>query len=84
MTAPVFAQFASRFGCRVVLVRTVRFEPARFRTVWESLLATPAQAIGARTCTLMRAVDAMLQRWIWADPNAWLWLHRCWTGKPCL
>ncbi len=83
MTAPALAQFALRFRSPVVPVRVVRLGPARFRMVCEPPLAVPLTGNRpADVHALTRAVNATLERWIRADPAAWLWLHRRWPKEP--
>jgi KDO2-lipid IV(A) lauroyltransferase len=82
MTAPALAQFALRFGAPVIPIRVVRLGPARFRMVCEpALTVAPTGSRQADVFALMLAVNATLERWIRADPAAWLWLHRRWP-KP--
>lgn len=83
MTAPALAQFALRFRCPVVPVRVVRLGPARFRMVCEPPLEVPLTGDRrADVHALTGAVNAMLERWIRADPASWLWLHRRWPKEP--
>ncbi len=79
MTATGMAEMALRFGTAVVPVRVVRLGPARFRLVCEAPLAvvrTGARVADVYALTL--AMNGVLERWIRADPGAWLWLHRRW------
>ena len=82
MTAPALAQFALRFTCPIIPVRVLRLGPARFRMVCEAPLAVATT--GDRQADIQAITEAMnatLERWIRADPGAWLWLHRRWP-KP--
>jgi len=79
MTAPALAQFARHFSVPILPVRVVRLGPARFRLVCDPPLQVTLT--GDRTADLYEitlAVNQTLERWIRADPTAWLWLHRRW------
>jgi KDO2-lipid IV(A) lauroyltransferase len=79
MTAPALAQLALRYRCPVVPARIRRLGPARFELILEPSLALPDS--GDResdVLTLTREVNATLERWIRAEPAAWLWVHRRW------
>ena len=79
MTAPALAQFARHFSVPILPVRIVRLGPARFRLVCDPPLQVTMT--GDRTADLYEITLAMnqtLERWIRADPAAWLWLHRRW------
>ncbi len=82
MTAPGLAQFALRFGAAVVPIRVDRLGPARFRLVCEAPLAVARTGErDADVHALTLAVNAVLERWIRADPGSWLWLHRRWPRE---
>jgi KDO2-lipid IV(A) lauroyltransferase len=79
MTAPALAQFARHFSVPILPVHIVRLGPARFRLVCDPPL--PVTLTGDRTADLYEitlAINQTLERWIRADPAAWLWLHRRW------
>ena len=79
MTAPAIAQFAVRLGCVLVPVRTERLNGARFRiTVYPplDLPATGDRAADERA--IMVRINAMIEDWVRARPDQWLWLHRRW------
>jgi KDO2-lipid IV(A) lauroyltransferase len=79
MTAPALGQMAVRCGCPVIPVRVERLGPARFRMVCEPPLdvARTGDTL-SDVYALTVAVNVTLERWIRADPGAWLWLHRRW------
>ncbi len=82
MTAPGMAEMALRFGAAVVPVRVVRLGPARFRLVCEAPLAVVRTGVrGADVRALTLAMNRVLERWVLADPGAWLWLHRRWPKE---
>jgi KDO2-lipid IV(A) lauroyltransferase len=79
MTAPAAAQFTLRFGLPLVPIRVQRLGPARMRMIIE-----PALDVGrtgdrqADILALTTAMNATVERWVRADPGAWLWLHKRW------
>lgn len=82
MTAPALAQFALRFGLPIVPVRIVRLGPARLRLVCEPpLVVARTGCHGSDMYAILLAVNATLERWIRAEPSAWLWLHRRWPRE---
>ena len=82
MTAPALAQLALRFDAPVVPVRVVRLGPARFRMVCEAPLDVARSGDKhADTHAITAAMNATLERWIRAEPGAWLWLHRRWPKE---
>ncbi len=83
MTAPALASLALRYRCRVIPAYVQRLGPARFRVVVEPPLRLPDSG-DARTdvLALTQAVNDVLERWIAARPESWLWLHRRWPREP--
>lgn len=83
MTAPALAQFARHFSVPIIPVHIKRLGPARFRLVCDPPLSV--EVTSDRTADLFKitlAVNQTLERWIRADPAAWLWLHRRWPNAP--
>jgi KDO2-lipid IV(A) lauroyltransferase len=79
MTAPAAAQFALRFGLPLVPIRVQRLGPARVRMIVEPALDVPLS--GQRQADVLALATAMneaVERWVRADPCAWLWLHKRW------
>ncbi len=79
MTAPALASFALKFGCPVVPAHVERLGGARFRLIIEPPLAFADSddrhaAIAAATAQ----VNRILEGWVRAHPDQWLWLHRRW------
>ena len=79
MTAPAAAAMALRFGCPLIAARVERLAPARFRITVEPPLPLPDTGDRqADIAALTTSVNAVLERWIRARPDHWLWLHRRW------
>ena len=79
MTAPALASLALRYRCRVVPGYVQRLGPARFRVVVEPPLTLPDSGDArADVLALTQAVNDVMERWIAARPESWLWLHRRW------
>lgn len=79
MTAPAFAQFALKYDCPVLSGRIERLDGARFRVTF----TPPAVLAGtgdrhADVAAAMRSVNRILEDWIRARPEQWLWLHNRW------
>ena len=82
MTAPALAQLALRFDVPILPVHVERLGPARFRMVCEAPLAVkPAGTKAGDILAILTAMNATLERWIRAEPGAWLWLHRRWPTE---
>jgi Kdo2-lipid IVA lauroyltransferase/acyltransferase len=81
MTAPAIARLGCRFGYPLVPVRVERLKGARFRC---TVLAPiePAQTGDAAPDVLatMARVNAVLESWIRARPEQWLWVHSRWPA----
>jgi Kdo2-lipid IVA lauroyltransferase/acyltransferase len=81
MTAPAIARLGLRFGCPVVPIRTERLHDAHFRfTVLSRLEIADTGNATADVLTVMTRVNAMIESWIRARPEQWLWLHRRWAN----
>ena len=79
MTAPALAQLALKYRCPVVPARVERLIGARFRLTIHSPMALPDSGDrAADVAETMRRVNALLEDWIRARPEQWLWLHRRW------
>jgi len=79
MTAPAAASLALHFRCPLVPAICRRIGPARLRLTVEPPLALPGGPDRARNVIdLTQQVNEVLERWIRAEPEAWLWLHRRW------
>lgn len=79
MTAPAPAQLALRFRCPLVPVRLERTGPARFRVCAHRPIALPDTGDRhADAARVTRELNRILEGWIRARPEQWLWLHRRW------
>ncbi len=79
MTAPAAAQFALRFDLPLVPIRVQRLGPARVRMIVEPPLAVLRTGDRqADILALTTAMNATVERWVRAEPGAWLWLHKRW------
>jgi len=79
MTAPALAHLAARFRCPVIPIHVVRLGPARFRVVCEAPLKCEESGDrNADAAAFTLQINRVLERWIRAQPDAWLWLHRRW------
>lgn len=82
MTAPALAIFAKRYQCQVVPARIDRLAPARFRLVIEPPLPLPDTGDPkADILALTQAVNDVVEQWVRAQPESWLWLHRRWPKE---
>ncbi len=79
MTAPALAQLALKFRCPIVPARCERLGGARFRlTAYPPMTLPDTGDRHADVAETMRRVNALLEEWIRARPEQWLWLHRRW------
>jgi KDO2-lipid IV(A) lauroyltransferase len=79
MTAPALAQFALKYDCPVVPIHVVREGGVRFRIIVEPPLdIRPTGDRHRDLATITIAVNHVIEGWIRATPEQWLWLHRRW------
>jgi KDO2-lipid IV(A) lauroyltransferase len=81
MTVAAPAQLALRFGCPLVPVRVERTGPARFRISAPAAVPLSSLEAGDRHAAVSRIMgdlNRILEDWIRARPEQWLWLHRRW------
>jgi Kdo2-lipid IVA lauroyltransferase/acyltransferase len=82
MTTAAPAQLALRFRCPLILMRIERTGPARFRLSAREPLALPDSGDKQRDAELvMKQMNTILEEWIRARPEQWLWLHRRWPPE---
>jgi Kdo2-lipid IVA lauroyltransferase/acyltransferase len=82
MTAPAIARLGHRFSCPLVPVRVERLKGARFRcTIMAPLeIAKTGDATTDERAT-MASVNAVLEDWVRARPEQWLWVHSRWSAE---
>ena len=79
MTAPAIARLALRFACPIVPIRVERLAGARFRfTVLVPVAAVESGDTAADVLATMTRINTMIEAWVRARPEQWLWLHRRW------
>ncbi len=82
MTAAAPAQLALRYRCPLIPVRVERLGPARFRLTGHDPLTHPKSGDKRRDMEIMmRELNEILEDWIRARPEQWLWLHRRWPKQ---
>lgn len=82
MTATALAAVALRQRCSVIPARIDRLGPARLRMVVEPPLRLPDTGNrAADQAALTQQINDVLERWIRAHPESWLWLHRRWPKE---
>ncbi|MFQ6019001.1 MAG: lysophospholipid acyltransferase family protein [Kiloniellaceae bacterium] len=81
MTAAAPAQLAMHFKCPIVPVRIERTGPARFAISSLPPLELPESGDRqADAAQIMAELNHILEGWIRARPQDWLWLHRRWPA----
>lgn len=81
MTAPALAHLAARDGAAVVPVRVERLGGTRFRVTLNPAIPVPQGRRPDPAPTVMAEVNAVLEGWIRARPEQWLWVHRRWPSR---
>ena len=82
MTATALAAIALRQRCPVIPGHIERIGPARLRLIVEPPLVLPDTGDRiADQMTLTQQVNDVLEKWIKAKPESWLWLHRRWPRE---
>ncbi|MBT3536382.1 MAG: lysophospholipid acyltransferase family protein [Rhodospirillaceae bacterium] len=79
MTAPALAQLALRRNLPVIPVRCERLGGAAFRvTIHEPMVYATGNDQTADITALMGQVNDLMEDWIRARPEQWLWPHNRW------
>ena len=82
MTAPAIARLALRFNCPIVPVRVERLNGARFRfTVLPPMELADKRDTDHNVRATLTRITAVIEEWIVARPEQWLWLHRRWPRE---
>lgn len=81
MTAPAIARLGYRFRCPIIPVRVERLRGARFRcTVMAPIEMAETGDATRDVLVTMTRVNAVLEGWIRARPEQWLWVHSRWPA----
>ena len=82
MTAPAIARLALRFKCPIVPVRVERLNGSHFRfTVLPPIELTDTRDTADNVRAILMRITAVLEDWIVARPEQWLWLHQRWPRE---
>jgi KDO2-lipid IV(A) lauroyltransferase len=82
MTAPAIARLALRFDCPIVPVRVERLGGTHFRfTVLPRLELSEKRETADNVLATMTRINAIVEEWIVARPEQWLWLHQRWPRE---
>ncbi|HZB91563.1 MAG TPA: lauroyl acyltransferase [Stellaceae bacterium] len=79
MTAPAVARLALRFECPLMPVVVERRAGARFRLTVMPVIEVYEEAPDIRAT--MTRVNAVIEAWVRARPEQWLWIHRRWPDE---
>ncbi len=75
MTSPAFVQLAQKFDCPLYPTRVERISGARFR-----ITIYPPLDTNRDVETVIAEAHALLESWITARPEQWLWIHNRWKN----
>jgi Kdo2-lipid IVA lauroyltransferase/acyltransferase len=79
MTAPAIARLALRFACAIVPIRVERLGGAHFRlSVLPPIAVVESGDPASDVLSTMTRINAVVEAWVRARPEQWLWLHRRW------
>ncbi|HVI50340.1 MAG TPA: lipid A biosynthesis lauroyl acyltransferase [Candidatus Sulfotelmatobacter sp.] len=79
MTAPALAAFALKFDCPAVPAHVIRENGAHFRIVFQPALRfTKTGDQSADLLSAMTQVNGLIEEWVRAHPDQWMWLHKRW------
>lgn len=78
-TAPTLAKLALRYDCALHGAWVERLPEGRFRlSITEALPLPSAGTREERIDALLATVNGLVEGWVRARPEQWLWLHRRW------
>ncbi len=79
MTAPTIAKLALRYDCPIFGAWVQRLDGARFRITFAPPIEPRSGADeDAEIMAILVRINALLEDWIRARPDQWLWMHRRW------
>ena len=79
MTATAPADLSMTFGCPLVPVQVERLGGARFRmTVYPPITVSKQGDRKANVRAALEQINALVEQWVRARPEQWLWIHRRW------
>jgi KDO2-lipid IV(A) lauroyltransferase len=76
MTSSAYIQLAQKFDCPLIPAQIERLGGANFRVT----IHTPIRTKDKSEQQLLTQTHEMLEDWIKARPEQWLWLHRRWDS----
>jgi KDO2-lipid IV(A) lauroyltransferase len=81
MTAPALGRLGRRFACPILPIRVERLSGAHFRFTVQPPIEIPdtGDAV-ADVLSVMTRVNAVIEDWVRARPEQWIWLHRRWPS----
>jgi KDO2-lipid IV(A) lauroyltransferase len=81
MTAPAIARLGLRFECPLVPARLERLDGARFRlTILPPIEVEGTGDAPQDVLAAMTRINALIETWVRAKPEQWLWVHRRWPN----
>jgi KDO2-lipid IV(A) lauroyltransferase len=81
LTAPALARLGLRYHCPILPIRVERMKGARFRvTVQPPMALSESGDTAADVLATMTRVNAVIESWVRARPEHWLWIHRRWPA----
>ena len=76
MVSTAYIQLAQKFDCPLIPAQIERVKGATFKVT----IHPPMQTKGVSEETLLTQTHIILENWIKARPEQWLWLHRRWDS----
>lgn len=76
MTSPAFVQLAQKFNCPLIPLKIERLKGANFRMT----ILPPLDIADKSIEDAVEESHTLLEGWISARPEQWLWLHRRWEN----
>jgi KDO2-lipid IV(A) lauroyltransferase len=82
MSTPIYVQLGQRYKCPVVPVQIIRENGAHFRVrPFKPLELFDAEGKPRDAQPVVEEVNALIESWVRAYPEQWLWLHRRWNER---